>query len=173
MFRHPSPSEQAERRQERKAANLAALMVPSRSLHSASYEGGTSGPEPKTEPYRDSALLEMAADQPCLLMIPGVCNHRTDTTVAAHSNLSIHGKAGARKADDCYSVFACCECHHWLDAGKASAEEKEAAFMAAHVRQVLFWRLMALLTHTQPERFCRAARRALERLGATPIGEEV
>ena len=163
--------EQIERRAADKAANLRGLATPSRALSRGTYSGGTSGAEPKTEPYRDPTLLEMAKDQPCLLIVPAVCNHRMDTTVAAHSNLSIHGKAGARKADDCYVVDACHACHYWLDFGKASAAQKAAMFQLGHSRQVLAWRLRAM-DPKEPERFRKAARRALEQLNATPIGEE-
>jgi hypothetical protein len=139
------------------------------SLHRGVMGGSTSSPAPKSEPYRDPILLEMARGRPCLLMVPGICNHRLDTTAAAHSNLSIHGKAGSRKADDCYSVWCCAACHiPWLDQGKASAATKERAFMEAHARQVLAWRLVAT-DPSEPERFRRAARRALERLNAIPI----
>ena len=168
MFARPTPEQHQQARQERKAANMAALCVPSKSR--GSYGGSTSGPEPKTRAYRDPALLEMARGRPCLLLIPGLCSHRTDTVVAAHSNLSIHGKGGARKADDCYSVWGCAACHLWLDTSKALGAIKEIAFMTAHARQVLAWRLVAM-DASEPERFRKAASRALERLNATPIGE--
>lgn len=125
---------------------------------------------PKSEPYRDDDLLRMAKDRPCLLMLPAVCNHRTDTTVAAHSNLHEHGKGMGRKADDAYSAWACFSCHLWLDTGKARASDKESAFMTAHARQVLAWRLIAMDT-SEPERFRKAAQRALERLNATQLTE--
>jgi len=129
--------------------------------------GSTSGVAvEKTEAYRDPALLEMARGRPCLLLVPGACTHRVDQTVACHSNLSIHGKAGARKADDCYSVHGCAGCHSWLDQGKAPATQKEVAFMAAHARQVLAWRVIAA-DPGEPARFRRAACRALERLNAS------
>jgi len=138
-------------------------------LRRGSYAGGTSGrPAPKTEPYRDAALLEMARGRPCLLLVPGACTHRLDQTVACHSNLSIHGKAGARKADDCYSSWGCAECHRWLDQGRADAFLKETAFMQAHLSQVLAWRQIAA-DPGEPVRFRRAALRALERLNATPL----
>jgi len=162
--------DRAERNAARKAANLAALLTPNRSLHRGTYEGGTTGPAPKSEAYRDRALLDMAHGRPCLLLVPGVCNHRLDTTVACHSNLSVHGKAGARKADDCYVVYGCWPCHAWLDSGKAPAEQKEQVFMAAHLRQVLAWRQIAA-DPSEPDRFRRAAQRALEHLNATPTGE--
>lgn len=128
-------------------------------------------PEPKPEPYRDPALLDMARGRPCLLLVPGVCNARIDTTVAAHSNLAEHGKGGARKADDVFSVWACFACHTWLDQGPAQARQKRFAFMGAQSRQVLAWREVAS-DPTEPPRFRAAALRALEWLNATPITED-
>lgn len=152
------------------AATLAGATL--KPLQVATYAGGTAAAQPKSEPYRDQALLEMARGRPCLLMVPAVCNHRLDTTAAAHSNLSVHGKAGGRKADDCYTVWACASCHiPWLDQGKAAANVKEQAFMEAHARQVLAWRLIAL-DQAEPERFRRAASRALEHLNATPLHQQ-
>ncbi len=94
---------------------------------------------PKPVAHRNRRLLDLACGMPCLLRIEGVCNGRTDTTVACHSNLAIHGKAGARKADDCWSCWGCSACHWWLDRGPADALVKEAAFLAAHLLQVREW----------------------------------
>lgn len=163
-------TEWRERREAEKAANLRALCQPTRSLHRGTYTGGTAPAAAKPEPYRDGTLLEMARGQPCLLMVPGLCSHRTDTTVAAHSNLQEHGKGMSRKADDCYTAWGCAACHLWLDQGKARAADKLAVFVAAHARQVLAWRLI-VQDPAQPERFRRAAQRALQHLNATPIGE--
>lgn len=99
--------------------------------------------QPKTQQHRNPRLLAMARNQSCLLLVPGCCNHRTDTTVAAHSNLGTHGKAKSRKADDFYSIASCSACHSWLDQGSASKAQKEIAFMAGHLRQVLAWRQIA------------------------------
>jgi hypothetical protein len=161
-------AEHQERRAAERERNMEALLVPSRSLHKGSYAADMGNPVsvPKSEPYRDQALLEMARGRPCLLMIPAVCSHRVDTVVAAHSNLPEHGKAMGRKADDEYTAFACFACHTWLDTSKAAGAQKAMAFQLAHARQVLAWRLIAM-DPNEPERFRRAARRALERLGVT------
>lgn len=119
---------------------------------------------PKTEPARNRALLDLARGQPCLLRVGRVCNDDRQTTVAAHSNLMEHGKGGARKADDHYSVWACARCHQWLDQGhQATLAEKAEAWLLAHVRQVDAWRRIS----ADPSRSLRdraAARWALERL---------
>jgi hypothetical protein len=95
----------------------------------------------KTKPYRSPALLAMARGKPCLLTAVHNCLGRDgSTTVAAHSNQSRHGKGMARKADDCYSVWACVNCHSWLDQGNAPKAEKVRAFDVAHTRQVNEWK---------------------------------
>jgi len=117
---------------------------------------------PKAEPQRNARLLAMANGKPCLLIVPGRCNYRTDTTVAAHSNWSEHGKASARKAEDHWSAWACFACHSWLDAGAAPAEQRRAIFMDGMGRQIAMWRLIAA-DPAQSEADRRAARWALER----------
>jgi cytochrome c551/c552 len=129
----------------------------------ASYSG-TTQPAPKTKPKRNPRLLKLAKGMPCLFMIPDVCKvPNRETTVAAHSNLSIHGKGKARKADDQFSAWICAACHAWLDQGPASADVKTAAFLGAHQRQVIFWRQIAE-DDTWPEADRRAARWALDQL---------
>lgn len=167
-------AEYLERQAEKAQAERAARGIPSRSIHKATYAGGTGEPAPKSEAYRDPVLLEMARGRVCTLGDPVICDHskQPEDTVAAHSNLGRHGKGGARKADDCYVAYLCHCAHTWLDQGKASAADKEARFMLAHANTVLLWRLIAM-DPTEPERYRNAAKRALERLGATPLVEDV
>lgn len=121
---------------------------------------------PKTEARRNRALLDMAEGRACLLRVPGICCE--GRTVACHSNLSSHGKAGARKADDQFSVWGCPTCHRWLDQGPAPASRKKAMFMAAHFLQVGEWRHIAV-SKAEPLRFQQAAQWALDQLNATPV----
>jgi hypothetical protein len=127
--------------------------------------------QPKTEPQRSPYLLAMAKGQSCVLRIEDVCNRDPATVVAAHSNLSIHGKGGARKADDQYHVYACSACHRWLDQGPAPAAIKECAFMAAHLWMVDIWRGI-VAEPSQPAKDRAAAQWALDRLNASPVGLE-
>lgn len=127
-------------------------------------------PKPKTVPWRNPHLLDMAKGKPCLFRLPGVCNHNPETTVAAHSNLSIHGKAGSRKADDCFTAAGCFNCHSWYDQGPAPAEEKTAAFMLAHANQVLDWRKTAK-DRTADRKDRASAIAALTRLDCWPAVE--
>lgn len=124
--------------------------------------------QPNTVQHRNPRLLALAQGMPCLLLVPACCNHRTDTTVACHSNAGAHGKAKARKADDQYTVWGCSACHAWLDSGPAPRAQKEAAFMAAHLRQVNAWRLMTVEAGI-PASEKKAAQWALDMLGATPV----
>lgn len=125
--------------------------------------------QPKTEQHRNRRLLDLAKGKPCLLRVPGVCQGGNETTVAAHSNSSCHGKAGARKADDQYSAWGCMACHSWLDQGPAPRAQKKTVFMAAHLRQVMEWRFMATDIGI-PASGRKAALWALDLLNATPVG---
>lgn len=161
-FARPSQDQQRARREAQRAANLAALCVPSRSLRASVY-GGSTTPAPKDEPYRDDVLLLMAKDRPCLFLIPGICNHRLDTTVAAHEN---QGKGMGIKAPDNRSVWGCAACHiGWYDQGSAPREHKREAFAEAFQRQMRAWRQVAM-DAGEPARFRRAAQRALDELEA-------
>jgi hypothetical protein len=127
--------------------------------------------QPKSEPHRNRHLLGMARGQRCLIHAPGVTCASRDTTVACHSNRAEHGKAGARKSDDEYSVWGCFACHSWLDSGRADGDAKAMTFMRAHLDQVAEWRAIAA-DPGQPARDRAAAQWALDRLNATPVGLE-
>jgi hypothetical protein len=106
----------------------------------------------------------MANGKPCLLDINDVCMGGTETTVACHSNSSAHGKAGARKADDQYSVWGCFNCHRWLDQGKTPIEEKQLIFWLAHIDQQHYWWEIAAGPSGKDQ---RAAQWALDQLAAS------
>lgn len=126
---------------------------------------------PKPEAHRNTHLLAMAKGKPCLLCQEhGVALCTPGSTVAAHSNLGIHGKAMSRKADDFYSAWLGDAHHRWLDQGKGSAAQREMAFMTAHLAQVRAWRAIAFDSRSNPKDRA-AAQWALERLNATPVGE--
>lgn len=139
-----------------RAAVMADCATPARSM-------------PKSEPQRNPHLLSMARGRPCLLRT-AMCSFDTTTTVAAHSNLLAHGKGRGRKADDCYSVWACARCHTWLDSSyDADFSEKEEAFMRALVAQVDEWKAISASAASSPKDSA-AATWALQRL--QPIEKE-
>lgn len=126
---------------------------------------GMAQPMAKPEPQRNAYLLSMARGRPCLLRTR-VCNFDNSTTVAAHSNLLAHGKGRGRKADDCYTVWACARCHTWLDSSyDAEFAEKEEAFMRALLAQADEWKAIAGSTASSPKDRA-AAQWALQRLQA-------
>ncbi len=140
------------------------LPVPGRivrmvAINDADFRGAV----PKTEPQRNAALLAMARGQLCLLQVPGVCQPDPATTVACHSNQSVHGKAGARKADDQWHVYGCAACHRWLDQGPAPAAEKIERFNAAHRWMVAIWQDIVAGKQPATSRERRAADWALAR----------
>lgn len=151
-----------DRRALQKAANLAALCRPTGALHRGVYApvAAVPAPAPKADHYRDPVLLEMARNRPCLLLVPGICNHRLDTTVAAHQN---EGKGMALKAPDNRSVWGCMACHGWLDQSGAPREQKREAFAEGLQRQMAAWRQVAM-DAGEPVRFRKAARLAIEDL---------
>lgn len=117
--------------------------------------------------YRDKNLLKMARGKNCLLLANEVCQyHDTSTTVAAHSNQQKHGKGMGIKAHDYYTVWACANCHTWLDQGSDPKAEKIRAFDAAHVRQVEAWIKISCVrpAHWADVKNYEAAILALERL---------
>lgn len=128
---------------------------------------GMAQPMAKPEPQRNPHLLSMARGRPCLLRT-AVCNFDNSTTVAAHSNLLAHGKGRGRKADDCFSVWACARCHAWLD-GSYSADfsDKEQAFMVALVAQVDEWKAIAISAQASPKDRASASW-ALDRISRAP-----
>lgn len=90
---------------------------------------------PKKRAGHDKAMLVACRGQRCYLRVPYLCcSYDGDPTVVpCHSNQSKHGKGGAIKARDEYSVPGCYQCHAWLDAGPAPRAEKDAAWDAAYV----------------------------------------
>lgn len=73
--------------------------------------------------HRDRKLLDLARDMPCVM-----CGAQDGTTVAAHSNLSEHGKGWSIKADDCMTAWLCYRCHTELDQGNKMDREQKRDF---------------------------------------------
>lgn len=84
--------------------------------------------------YRNRRLLDLARGMLCQMQVYGVCNGREDTTVAAHSNMLMHGKGRGHKASDWAHCWACSACHTWYDQGPAPRAEKELAFLHGALR---------------------------------------
>lgn len=72
---------------------------------------------PRPVAIRSEALEASARGQGCTLRLPGVCNHDTATTVLCH--LPGSPRTGAKgvgsKAHDTHAVYACSNCHDYID----------------------------------------------------------
>ncbi|RDU99215.1 nuclease domain-containing protein [Trinickia dinghuensis] len=90
----------------------------------------------KKRAWHDKKMLDVCRGQICYLRVPGTCPCREpeETIVPCHSNFSEHGKGGARKADDKYTVPGCFWCHAWFDTGGAPLEQKREVFDIAYSR---------------------------------------
>lgn len=61
-----------------------------------------------------SRIRKSANGKECLARLPGVCNHNSETVVAAH--LRIAGLCGmGLKPNDLLTVRACSDCHSEID----------------------------------------------------------
>lgn len=85
-------------------AQLARQAAPMRSRSKTN-----SNPRPAT------GEAKLCKGQPCYLRIPGICTGQAHDP--CHSNQAIHGKGGAIKAHDVYTVPGCRACHNELDQG--------------------------------------------------------
>ena len=83
-------------------------------------------------------LRKTAKGQPCLVRIPGVCNHDTETTVLAHLN----GGGMGMKRPDLMSAFCCDACHSILDRrawSEYSREELRLMHLDGVMRTQQWW----------------------------------
>lgn len=65
----------------------------------------------KQQRHESRHLRDSARGQPCLVRIPGVCNHNPATTVLAH----INGGGMGTKTSDLFGAFCCSSCHDLID----------------------------------------------------------
>jgi hypothetical protein len=75
-----------------------------------------------------SKYLAACRGEPCFLRVSGVCcsiGWSHESVVDCHSNQSRHGKAGARKADNIYTVPGCGPCHAWIDQNRVGTPKQE------------------------------------------------
>lgn len=67
--------------------------------------------QPKEQMIRSKKMRDGARGQTCTMQIPGICNHDPETTVFAHSDHLVHGKALRVKAHDIFGADMCYACH--------------------------------------------------------------
>ena len=81
-------------------------------------------------------LRESARGQPCLVRLPGICNHDPATTVLAHYRMVGISGAGM-KAPDLLGAFACSDCHDYVDSRRISANLSRDQVKLAHLEGVM------------------------------------
>jgi hypothetical protein len=72
--------------------------------------------------------LEACRGEECYLRVPGVCcsiGWAHESVVDCHSNQSRHGKAGAMKAKNIFTVPGCGPCHAWIDQNRVGTPKQE------------------------------------------------
>jgi hypothetical protein len=65
----------------------------------------------KTKMIRSKKMREGARGQTCTMQLVGICNNDPSTTVFAHSDHWMHGKALGSKAHDIFGADMCYACH--------------------------------------------------------------
>lgn len=89
---------------------------------------------PKASKPKQTAIRKSAHGQQCQVRVPGVCNHKPETTVLAHMN----GAGMGAKAGDHEAAYACSACHEWLDGGYAqqghSRDDRDLAHLFGVIR---------------------------------------
>lgn len=59
-------------------------------------------------------LRNLARGRPCMIRMPGICNHNPETTVLCH--LRMVGLTGmGMKAQDLLGAWGCSDCHRYVD----------------------------------------------------------
>jgi len=72
--------------------------------------------------------LDACRGEECYLRVPGVCcsiGWAHPAGVHCHSNQMRHGKAGARKADNLFTVPGCGPCHAFIDQNRVGTPKQE------------------------------------------------
>ena len=72
-----------------------------------------------------SKITDFAANRPCTMRLPGVCNHNPATSVWAHINSVRYGAGRGKKAPDIIGLIACFDCHAVLDGRVKTTLERD------------------------------------------------
>ena len=85
---------------------------------------------PKDPPYRSEKLRRHIASLPCMH-----CGKEGETQ-CSHSNQSRDGRGMSYKSHDYRCAALCVSCHHEVDYGMASREEKLSIWEDAHRKTI-------------------------------------
>ncbi len=91
----------------------------------------------KQRRHESKHLRDSARGQPCLVRLPGICNHDNSTTVLAHLN----GGGAGTKHSDLMGAFACSSCHDEIDRRTmlCNADYVKLAHMEGMARTQQYW----------------------------------
>jgi len=87
----------------------------------------------KQKRIESKKIRDSARGQLCTMFSPVCTGGGDDATVFCHSNDSVAGKGGSKKADDLFGFDGCAACHDWFDNKRAPIEvldsyEKKAVY---------------------------------------------
>ena len=68
-------------------------------------------------------LRKLAEGKPCMVRLPGICDHGTDTTVLAHLRAGFFGMS--IKPPDLCGVWACFHCHNEIDRRTTKMDKRD------------------------------------------------
>lgn len=93
----------------------------------------------KTPGRARQSIRDSARDEPCLVRLPGVCNHDPATTVLSHWPGLAGGRGMGLKSLDLAGAFTCCACHDLIDGRTRrppgmSRDEVTIAWFLGHLR---------------------------------------
>lgn len=74
-------------------------------------------------------LRKTARGRGCMVRLPGICNHNSETTVLAHVRLAGVSGMGI-KADDLLGAWACSACHDAIDRRSHTDLDRDAVRLA-------------------------------------------
>lgn len=101
-------------------------------------------------------LLDKARGQQCTAMLPDVCNHDAQTTVAAHIQLPMLGIMGG-KTHDLHCAWLCHACHDEADGRTRRHADRD--FVRRRLYEAVLrtqLRLFAMLTDTERQKLAEA-----------------
>ena len=98
-------------------------------------------------------LRESAKGQPCLIRIPGICNHNPETTVLCHFRLNT---GTGQKPDDLQGAFGCSDCHAEVDrrTRKLDSDYVRACFNDGKQRTQEWWVKKGYIKIVKPPKRC-------------------
>jgi len=90
----------------------------------------------KSPRYENRKLLDLCRGAPCMLNFPGCTGGEGPDapSVPCHSNWQSDGRGTGYKTHDHTAVPGCPSCHHQLDYGPYTREQKEETFRNAQRR---------------------------------------